>query len=125
MAKSKSLFDQSAFCFLMEQLSNAERITDMLQTTADSWRNSPMAIIAQGGLCSFFFFPSKPLQDGKEETAFMAHYLVISGMGIPFWSIPNPCVLGAPGLAGLVAPAWQLLPASPGHQVFREPQHTL
>lgn len=57
----------------------------------------------------FIFFPSKPVQDGKEETAFMAHYLVISGMGIPFWNIPNPCVLGAPGLAGPFASVYQLL----------------
>lgn len=67
---------------------------------------------------------SKPLQDGKEETALVAHNLVISGMGIPSWSIPNLCVLGAPGLAGPVAPVRQLLPVSPGHQVFREPQCT-
>lgn len=46
-----------------------------------------------------FFFLSKPLQDGKEETAFVAHYLVIFWNGKSVGNIPNPCVLGAPGLA--------------------------
>lgn len=53
-----------------------------------------MAIIASGGgECLGFFLQSKPLQDGKEETALVAHYLVISGMAIPSWSIPKPCAL--------------------------------
>lgn len=106
----------------MERLSNAERITDMLKITADSGRNNPVAIIAGGRKeCLGAFLHSKPLQDGTEEIAFVAYYVVISGMGIPFQSVPNPHVLGAPGLAGPVAPVWQLLPTSPGHQVFREP----
>lgn len=67
------------------------------------------------------FLHSKPLQNGKEESAFVAHYLDFwDGNSILECPI-NPCLLRAPGLAGPVAPVWQLLPASPGHQVFREP----
>lgn len=106
----------------METLSNAERITDMLKITADSWRNNPMAIIAGGGEGMFWGFFTLEATLGWE-----GRNCISSLLSCDFWDGNSllECLKSmrawVPGLAGPVALVWHLLPTSPGHQVSREP----
>lgn len=119
MAKLRNLFDQFSFRFSLGCLRNAEQITDMLQITTYAGKSAPMAIIFQDGL-GFYFF-SKPLHHGKEEIAFVARYLVISGMGSQLGISTIHVCSGLLGCAAIPAPA--SFSRTPGFQ--RDAAHTL